>query len=209
MVPFSDIEKIEAFDRIATCFLQQNFGSVGKSDLELLMFSILWNHCKKHNIKCDDYSLSNILGITQQRFRNLKVKNQLRYPDENYDWKIELARLAQHLQFRENDSYIVISIDNPLLMIEIQHFIEEKGGLVDRSFNPKLLKMPTRDFAVLMMEVGLAKNETAVWKKLRTVKQQEKDAIEAITKDNWKKRIYNGTVELAKIIISTAVETII
>jgi len=35
---FSTDEKIKAFDRISECFLQRNFGSVGKSGIELLFF---------------------------------------------------------------------------------------------------------------------------------------------------------------------------
>lgn len=209
MIHFDDVEKIKAFDRISECFLKQNFGSVSKGDLELIFFSILLEHCRKNNMKYDDYTLGNILGITQQRVRNLKIKNQLRYPDNTYDWQAELAQLAQNVRYSEDDRFALISLDNPILMIEIQYFIEQKGGFVDYSFNPKLLKMPVRDFAVLMVEIGMEKNENAILKKIQMIHQQDQSRIETITKANWKKRIKEGSIEFAKLIITNAIETAI
>lgn len=197
---FSDNEKIHAFDRMAVCFLNNNFGSVSKSDLELIFFSILMEHLQANNLSTDDYFISNILGITQQRVRNLKIKNQLRN-QYAYDWKVELMRLARTARYSDDDRYITISLDNPILMIEIQHFIETKGGMVDFSLNPKLLKMQTCDFAVLLLEIGMAKNEKAVWKLLREKYRAEAKEIEEITKENWRKKVGKGTYTFAKDVI--------
>ena len=198
---FSTDEKVKAFDRMAECFLNNNFGSVSKSDLELIFFSVLMEHLQANHLPADDYTISNILGITQQRVRNLKIKNQLRN-QYAYDWKAELVRLTKNARYSDDDRYITISLDNPILMIEIQHFIEDKGGMVDFALNPKLLKMPTCDFAVLLLEVGIAKDEKAVWKLLREAYRRENDGIEEITKENWRKTVSKGTLDFAKGIIS-------
>lgn len=198
---FTEHEKIAAFDRFSECFLKQNFGSVGKSDLELLFFSVVWEHLQAHHISTDDYFISNILGITQQRVRNLKIKNQLRN-QYAYDWKADLVRLARNARYSDDDRYITISLDNPILMIEIQHFIETKGGMVDFSINPKLLKMQTRDFAVLLLEIGMVQNENGAWKLLREVYQTETNGIEEITKENWQKTVGKGALNFAKGVIA-------
>ena len=198
---FSDNEKIRAFDRMAVCFLNNNFGSVSKSDLELIFFSILMEHLQVNNLSTDDYFISNILGITQQRVRNLKIKNQLRN-QYAYDWKAELVHLARTARYSDDERYIIISLDNPILMIELQHFIEINGGMVDYSLNPKLLKMQTCDFAVLLLEIGMAENEKAVWKLLREKYRAEAKGIEEITEENWRKKVGKGTLNFAKDVIS-------
>ena len=77
MVEFSTKEKTDAFDQIAACFYEQNFSTLSKADFELLMFHFLLQHLKEINNPIDDYSVSKILGITQQRVRNLKIKQQI------------------------------------------------------------------------------------------------------------------------------------
>ena len=73
-------EKAEMFDILAAHFYCQNFGSFSKSDIELLMFHFLLEKEIKTNTNgavlnyyaVSDYKLSKILGITQQKIKNLK-----------------------------------------------------------------------------------------------------------------------------------------
>lgn len=190
MIHFSDAEKIEAFDRISKCFLQQNFGSVGKSDLELMFFSIVIEHLLKHGLPYDDYTISKLLGITQQRVRNMKVKNQLRY-EHSFDWKKALLSRVSNASFSLDDRFITIFIDDPNLFIEVQHYIEVNGGCVDYTLNPKLLKMNTSDFAKLLVEIGSVDHEKEVWKVLRQVYRDENGIIGEITKDTIGTRLKN------------------
>ena len=201
MIHFSDSEKIEAFDRIADCFLQQNFGSVGKSDLELIFFSIVIEHLLNNGLSYDDYNISKLLGITQQRVRNLKVKNQLRY-EHSFDWKKALLSRVANASFSPDDRYITIFIDDPNLFIEVQHYIEANGGYVDYTLNPKLLKMNTRDFAKLLVEIGSADNEKEVWKVLRQVYREENGNIGEITKDTFATKFKNCTLSMLKDVIT-------
>lgn len=201
MIHLSDSEKIEAFDRISECFLQQNFGSVGKSDLELMFFSIVIEHLLKHDLPYDDYTISKLLGITQQRVRNLKVKNQLRY-EHSFDWKNALLSKVSNASFSPDDRFIIVFIDDPNLSIEVQHYIEANGGHVDYTLNPKLLKMNTRDFAKLLVEIGSVDHEKEVWKALRQVYREENEDIGEITKDTIGTRLKNGTFSMVKEVIT-------
>lgn len=206
---FSTKEKEAAFDRIASCFYEQNFSTLGKSDFELMMFHIYMQHLKDTNSSYDDYSVSKALGITQQRVRSLKIKQQLRY-GQTEDWKVELAKTAlNHPHYSDDEKYITLSFDNPIIMIETQHFIEENGGFVDFSFNPKLLKMKTNDFACLMVEVGLSKDEKEVMKTIRSLYQEEERGDTAITKESFILRLKKGGIEFAKSIIEGVITNII
>lgn len=201
---FSTDEKIKAFDRISECFLQRNFGSVGKSDIELLFFSIVMEHLRSNNLPSDDYSVSKMLGITQQRVRNLKVKNQLRNPNE-FDWKVEFATKAQNARYSADDSSVIVNLDDPVLSIEVQYFIEQHNGIVDYTLNPKLLKMQTRDFASLLVEVGVSKSEERVFKSLRKLYQHEVGIDEQLTREKLTTRLFNGSLDFAKEIVSTVI----
>ena len=85
-ITFTEKEKCEMFDKIAEKFYNSNFGQTSKADFELLMFNFYIRKIISDNMnsdgtidynKCSDYKISKGLGITQQKVRNLKVKNQL------------------------------------------------------------------------------------------------------------------------------------
>lgn len=201
-IQFDDEEKIVAFDRIADCFLQQNFGSVGKSDLELIFFSIVIEHLLNNQLPYDDYSMSKLLGITQQRVRNLKVKNQLRY-EHTFDWKEALYKRvgSDRYLYSPDERYISIFIDDPNLSIEVQNYIEKNGGYVDYTLNPKILKMSTRDFANLLVEIGSVEHPDDVWKIVQQKYRDEEGNIAEITKETFSTKLKNGTISFAKDII--------
>lgn len=79
---FTDEEKIKNFDKLAEHYYNTNFGTVPKSDIDLLMFSFYLDHliieCSDKDFvldynKASDYVISKTLGITQQKVKNLKV----------------------------------------------------------------------------------------------------------------------------------------
>lgn len=150
---FDNFDKAKAFDEIAEFFYDMNFGSTSKSDIELLMFHfymdamIQANKIDNSNVisyaACSDYKMSQKLGITQQRVRNLKVKTELVYPQNDFRWEESLAYLLcdkKNVQFREN-GMVTINIPDPNLFYAIQDYIEEYGGYVEIHLNQKILEM--------------------------------------------------------------------
>ncbi len=156
MIAFRDEEKIAAFDMLAPCFAECNFGTVGKSEIELIFFAIVLQHQQKNDLPVDDYTLSNLLGITPSRVNNLRFKAHLRQLDTGYDWRVELAKLASSAH-REN-GYVTIRLEHPGVRNDIEHFIDQHGHFVDYAPNPKLLKMPENDFILLLVEAGMDKD---------------------------------------------------
>lgn len=67
---FSEEEKMHLFDAVQKNYFQKNFGTMSKSDLEVLLFSEFIEHCLNNEIPFDDFSLSKQLGITQSRVRS-------------------------------------------------------------------------------------------------------------------------------------------
>jgi hypothetical protein len=148
-ISFTDEEKVQLFDEIATHFYNANFGQLSKSDMELLMFHIYVDKLISDNKnpdgtidyrKCSDYKISKDLGITQQRVRSLKVKKQLIYPVK-FDWKLALATLTENARYDKDSKKVVLNIPDPNLYLEIQNFIEENGAYVEKQLNSKVLQI--------------------------------------------------------------------
>ncbi len=53
--------------------------------------------------------MSKILGITQQRVRNLKVKKELVYQDLSFKWHLSFAKVLQDSRYTtlENNKVII------------------------------------------------------------------------------------------------------
>lgn len=160
-ISFNDEEKIELFDEIVSHFYNSNFGQLSKSDMELMMFNIYIKKMISENRNsdgtidyrcCSDYKISQDLGITQQKVRNLKVKNQLINPID-YDWKAALARLTENARYDKNSGKIVINIPDPNLFIEIQNFIEDQGAYVEKQLNSKILQLRVEYYIDLIVSL--------------------------------------------------------
>ncbi len=172
---FTTEEKASLFDEIANHYYYKNFGQMSKSDMDLLMFhfyidkmiaSLKTENGSVDYAKCSDYKISKELGITQQRVRNLKVKNQLVYPIE-FDWKAALARLIENARYDKRTGKVVLNIPDPNLYIEIQNFIEEQGAHVEKQLNSKLLQLRAEYFIDLLVSLEPEKTRKAIVKYLK------------------------------------------
>lgn len=147
--------KAEAFDKIAEVYYYMNFGSVSKCDFDTLMFSIYIERILEDNStdfsKYSDYTLSKLLGITQSKISNLKVKKELLYPYKNFDWKRSFALLIEKAIY-ENER-IKIYIPDKNLFIELKNAIENLGGFVEIQLNSNLLQVNPRYFLDLLAEI--------------------------------------------------------
>ena len=180
-ISFSDKEKVELFDRICKHFYYQNFGQMSKADIELMMFNFYIQKMVSENSdndgvinynNCSDYRISKELGITQQRVRNLKVKNQLVNPVD-YDWKKALAKLTANARYDSTTNKISLSIPDPNLFYEIQNFIEENGAYVEKQLNSKILQIRVEYYIDLIISL---ENDTSKKKIIKSLRKQFKEA---------------------------------
>lgn len=151
-------------------FFNRNFGQTSKSEMELFMF-----HCYMENMRCGqivftDYQISKELGVTQQQVRNLRIKEQLKYPREIV-WQDELEKLIPNARY--DDPYIVIDMPDPNVLIEIKNYLENRGRYVIVQRNVRLLTMRIESFVDLAIEINPEKNTNEVYKEL--LKQLQKD----------------------------------
>ena len=114
-------KKAEAFDKLAALFYNRNFGSASKSEIELMMFSILMDAMidKYKNTDevldynaCSDYRIGAMLGIPQEKVRTLKVKKQARYP-KPFKWQDSLKTIKDQIVYDETNKKIIIPVRDP------------------------------------------------------------------------------------------------
>lgn len=200
-------EKVELFDKIATQFYEANFGQLSKADMELMMFQIYYEKLVKQSrfedgtidyCKCSDYKISHELGITQQRVRNLKVRNQLRNPIE-YKWQAALARLTDNARYDRRSGKVIINIPDPNLFLEIQNFIEEQGAFVEKQLNSKILQIRAEYYIALIISMEPEKSRKEIVKLLKKQFKISGKDEEAFDEKNIGKSLIDLAVDISTI----------
>lgn len=153
---FSEKEKAEAFDSIAEKFYFSNFGQTSKSDIETLMFSIYLERILNKTLydmsSYSDYRLSKLLGITQSKVSNLKVKKELQYPYDKFDWREVLKRISEEAICEDNKIKLFIPDKN--VYLEVKNAIEESGGFIEVQLTQNLLQVRQEFFLDLLIAVS-------------------------------------------------------
>ncbi len=196
-----DKSKAEAFDKIASMFYTQNFGTATKAEIELMMFSlymdtVIESHNKDDVLDynaCSDYKISQILGIPQEKVRSLKVKKQARYP-RKFDWRKSLESIKDQVVYDKNKNKLIIPLRDPNLYNEIRNFIEENGGYIEIQRGNNCIQIRPEYFFVLLYESAGNESEK---KKIRAHFNRELKR-----KDKKNKSI---SIETDKELIATAI----
>ena len=149
----TNAEKAGFFDELARRFYERNFGTLSKSEIELMMFHFYSEQHKNQPEKLDPYTMSKDLGITQGRVRNLKVKEYLVYP-RRIDWqKVFGSTLDGSIKYNEVDNSVEIPVLDPRMFLEIEHEVEVNRGFVRYRANKKILAVPLLDFSKLLVRL--------------------------------------------------------
>ncbi len=207
-IAFSPEEKIRHFDELSDLFYKRNFGNASKADIELLMFHFYLekllcenqnNDGLANNSACSDFRISQELGITQQRVRNLKVKKQLVYPVE-YDWQKALANRMNLARCDETGTKVTVPINDPNLFMEIENFIEEQGWFIEKQLNNKLLQMRVEFFVQLAIAIASDKDQKSILKMLN--EKEKSNTVKVDTIGSYLKNNADSFIDIVGMMIS-------
>lgn len=164
----TDKTKAEAFDTIAEQFYFCNFGTMQKTDIETLLFSLyldrILDQSEANMEEYSDYKLSKILGITQNRVGTLKERKQLKYPYENFNWKESFKRIMEHARYEKGR--VKLNIPDRNLFIEVKNAIELHGGYIETQMSANLLQVSLEYYIDLILCVSDETNNEKIRKKL-------------------------------------------
>ena len=188
----TDKEKAEAFDKIASEYYYLNFGMMPKANLDVLMFSIyieqiLEKYGYEKFKEYSDYSLSKDLGITQTKVSNLKVKKELLYPYEGYDWKKSFALISKNAVYE--DRKIKLWIPDKNLYLELKNAIEENGGFIEVQLNSNLLQVRLPYFIDLLITVSDEKSRDELIKEIKRQINEKDIEVEMIERQSFGKAL--------------------
>ncbi len=206
---FTPEEKVKMFDKIADRYYERNFGQMSKTDMDLLMFHFYIEKMSTvfvdkegtlDYLQCSDYKISKELGITQQRIRNLKVKNQLIYPpEEARDWKKEFAKLTENARYDQVTKKVTVNIPDPNLYLDIQNFIEEKGAFVEKQLNSKLLQIRAEYYIDLVISLEEDATRKEITKRLKEQLRSEGKDDTVFDESNIGKSLIEGAVNITTV----------
>ena len=207
-VCFSEQEKAAMFDEIAAHFYDANFGMTSKTELELLMFHYYMEKLKAASKrsdgttdynKCSDYKISRELGITQQRVRNLKVKEQLVFQKDENDWKNELANLTKHARYDKVTKKVTLNIPDPNLFLDIQNFIEERGAYVEKQLNGKVLQLRAEYYIDLVISLEPGESQKSIVRSLKKLFRDEGKLDDVFDEKNIGESLMNTAINLSTV----------
>lgn len=199
---YSDGKKAELFDKICEHYFTRNFGTMTKSEFELLLFNMLLNYLRDElPNEISDYSISNILGISQTRVRNLKQRAELVYPRVNFDktWKDDFKNYIQYARYDEKTGLVKVNIADVTVITELRNYMEENKWYDEYQLNPKLFQCPVEIFLELCQKMDdkrIHLNETQIKNIERIKKKSNLDdkAIDLIKQG----KVKEGVQKLAK-----------
>lgn len=145
------------FLEIASHYYNKNFGTMSKSELDLLMFKIFYDGLKNKN---DDSSLTDValaieLGITKQKVKSLKERMFLKYSsDSDFDWKREMRDCISKpsVEYDDTTGKFTILVSDSRFGYAVEDFLETNRLISDYSHNSKLLVLSRRAFVFLAYE---------------------------------------------------------
>lgn len=206
---WSTEEKEKIFDILSAKYYKKNFGTFSKADCDLLMFSFYIekmvrdnsddNNVVNYNI-CSDYTIAKELGITPQKVRNLKIKKQLVYPIDTFDWKKSLASLLKNARYDDDTKKITLMIPDPNLLYEIEAFLEEHGGYICTQLNKKLLQVRVEYFFELAVLCEEKKNQDKIIKAIKKELKEKNKSEKAFDDKNIGKSLLDVGVSVASIL---------
>lgn len=151
---FDNDSRAKAFEELESKYYNKNFGTLSKSDFEILMFKIYYERSreKSNNIlDYDNYSISKDLGITESKVKLLKEKMGLKYPN-TIQWKEEIGNHIKAFEYFEDKQEIKFIIDDDYCLKEFQRLVLNSGCFYDGSFNSRIITFKIESFFKLFKD---------------------------------------------------------
>lgn len=153
-------ENEPSFMRIAEHYYNKNFGTMTKSELELLMFTILYEKLESDpNLKgpVSDVSLAFRLGISVQRVDGLIEKMTLKRSEDylaNRPWRQTLSDLIQKkaVTYDESLRSIYIVVNDVLVFYKAVESLKREDIPYQETTKPRGLILSEAAFAALAYE---------------------------------------------------------
>ena len=145
-------ERQEFAEKFLEVYLAQGFGSLPKSEIDLLVFHLL-SRTRDFSDK-SNYEISTSLKIPESRVKMLRMNSALKYDKINS--KVVLSRIIQ--RFVESERFaelgggkVELSLEDPIEKRELENFLKVRGHHAEYALNTEVLRIsPVRLFELIV-----------------------------------------------------------
>ena len=179
-----------SFMKIAECYYDRNFGTISKSDMDLLMFTILYRGLTNLNEgeAPRDLALAKLLGITSQRVQNLREKMVFKYPDNgSKTWEEKIAELFKTPAFQMvNDKEVHAFIEDSMLRKEVEDFLKVNHFPIEYTLNKEVIILRKPAICALVYACCSNEDKSKIMKRMESeTKKGEGEISASIRKHSW------------------------
>lgn len=162
-------------------YLSGSFGSMSKSETEILIFHLL----SKHFEISSNYEISNFLKISETKVKNLTLNAHLRYPRQSGDEIVRetLVDIAKKFSaiYDEQNGEVKIHIQSSVQKREMINAINKLGSFADYGLNNEILKIRINTlFSLFEKFLDKEKFKDTVQIYLKNKKLNEKQFFDAL-----------------------------
>lgn len=187
--PYADMGK-ELIDNINLYGL----GVQPKSDMEALLFHCICNAIEDDyadDIQKLDYALMQMLRISPAKLRSLRVTRSAKFLN-NLDWhdpknQLRIVNALRNAPIGDGnirEGKIKVVISDPHTQNLIERMVEEKRGVLDKSFSSRVLVLNAMQFLEIVADIYGDGAEDGYAQTVQAIKNAAHDIQDELTKDN-------------------------
>ena len=165
-----------------------------KSDIEALLFHCICDAIEEQyadNIQELDYVLMQMLRISPSKLRSLRVTRSAKFLND-LDWHnppnqlriVNALRNAPISNGNIHEGKIKIVISDPHTQNLIERMVEEKQGVLDKSFSARVLVLNASQFLEIVADIYGDGAQGGYEMTIQAIKNEAHEIHDALTKDN-------------------------
>jgi len=165
-----------------------------KSDIEALFFHCICNAIEDQyadNIQELDYVLMQMLRISPAKLRSLRITRSAKFLN-NLDWHdphnqlriVNALRNAPVGDGNIREGKIKVVISDPHTQNLIERMVEEKKGVLDKTFSARVLVLNAKQFLEIVVDIYGDGSEGGYEMTIQAIKEEAHEIHDTLTKEN-------------------------
>ena len=165
-----------------------------KSDIEALLFHCICNAIENQyadNIQELDYDLMQMLRISPAKLRSLRITRSAKFLN-NLDWhnphnQLRIVYALKNAPIGNgniNEGKIKIVISDPHTQNLIERMVEEKKGVLDKTFSARVLVLNATQFLEIVVDIFGNGADDGYQQTVQAIKNEAHEIHDELTKEN-------------------------
>ena len=216
--PYADMGK-----RLIENINLYGLGVQPKSDIEALLFHCICDAMEdqySEDILELDYALMQMLRISPAKLRSLRITRSAKFLN-NLDWhdsnnQLRILNALRHAPVADGnirEGKIKVVISDPHTQNLIERMIEDKKGVLDKTFSSRVLVLSAMQFLEVVADIYGDGAEDGYEKTIQAIKNEAHEIHDELTKDNildkfedaFREHAFNKIIELGGYVAKQAV----